>query len=400
MAKDRRTKTTAVGGGKKKKKQGRRVLLIALVVFFVLFAVLAVLVIKALLSTSGSQDTSDSDVNVYESTPDELKRKQAYYVIGLSGADETASTEMLCIACYDKKKETLNILEVPQDTYLGKSDLWACEKAGDVWGNPAPLDWCDFEGKRIYAAEVQTHIDAGHTVSKRKGSASYNLISVFNEELSLPVDGYFMIPQEGFVKLVDLLGGLDVNLESTMKVDSVTYNKGVRTLDGRAALQYVLTRSDGTKGDIDRLVRQRKVMLALFARLTAQNETGLNDTLALVMKGSTPIRTQMSTDDLIQLVLDLKNVKPENVTSQIVPGEATKSGSTAFYSLYRAQLVKQLNAYFNPYGDEITEADVAVTELAVGSGADVHLQKMSSIVVKQSGTVVTEASTATTKKAS
>ena len=397
MAKDRRKKTVAPQ--KKKKKQGRQIITIAASVFLVLFAVLIFILVQVLTAGSGEKDKTQSDLNKYDTTPSALQNKVAYYVVGLLGEDETAATEALMFICHDKKKNTLNIMEVPQDTYLGESDLWSVKKAGLVWGNPAPLDWCDFEGKRIFKAEIEDHKNAGHTVSQRIGSASYNLISVFNEQFAMPVDQYFMIPQAGFVKLVNLLGGVDVDLESSLKVGETTYAKGVRTLDGDAALSYLLKREKGVQGDVDRIVRQRKVFLALFQRLCAQNEEQLlNDSLGPVMRGSTPIRVsgELATADMIQLVLDLADVKPANMTVQLLAGKATSHSSQSYYAIDRAALIKQLNEYFNPYGETIVESDVLVTELVQNTQADVRLQVLSDLAVEQSGKAEVTASTTTT----
>lgn len=393
MAKDNRKKkavkaqvvrTDAASSVKRKQVRGRRIVAIAATVFLVLLVVLGAFMVNEALRQRGAGGNVDSELNKPQITPEANQGKVAYYVVGLLGADENAATEALMLVAYDKEKNSINVLEVPQDTYLGDSDLWSVKKAGQVWGNPAPLDWCDFEGKRIYKAEIQDHINAGHPVSQRKGSASYNLISVFNEQYSMPVDEHFMIPQAGFVKLVNLVGGIDVELESNLKVGDITYKKGVATLDGEAALQYILTRKNGVKGDIDRIVRQRKVFLGLFQALCSQTKEELEqESLTPVMKGSTPIRTNMSTADLVALVQTLATVKVENMTAQLLPGEVTAFNSDSYYTVHREDLITQLNTYFNPYGEPITEADIQVVELAKGSGSDVHFQVLSEIAVNQ-----------------
>ncbi len=381
MAKDNRSKT-----GKKKNKAGR-ILTITVLVFFVLVIIFGIVLVQMLNTTSQKQDQSESTVNVYDTTPSALQNKVAYYVVGLLGEDEQAgATERLTIVCHDKKKNTLSILEVPQDTYLGESDLWAVKKAGEVWGNPAPLDWCEFEGKRIYKAEIEEHKVAGHTVTQKKGSQWYNVVSIFNEQYSLPVDGYFFIPQDAFVKLVDLVDGVDVDLEAAMTLGEIKYGKGIKTLDGAAALAYMLKRDTGVSGDLDRIVRQRKVFLALFQRLCAQNEDQLNDeSLAPLMRGSTPIRTNFSTADTVELVLELADVTPDKMTAQLLPGEVTAFNSNSYYSVHRAELVEVLNTDFHPYDNEVTEADLQVTELASGKESNTHRQVLSEIAVEQSG---------------
>lgn len=384
MAKDTRKK--AKQGTGKKRNQGRRVLMISLAVFCVLLVVFIVIAVRALTKTSAHKDQSDSTVNAYDTTPVALQNKVAYYVVGLLGKEETSPTESLMLLCHDKKKKTINILEVPQDTYLGDSEIWVAKKAGAVWGNPAPLDWCEFEGKRLYKAEIEEHKAAGHTVTQKTGSSSYNVIAIFNEQYSLPVDGYFMIPQEAFVKLVDLLDGIDVKLDNAVTLGETTYGKGVRTLDGTAALQYITTRDKGVAGDISRIVKQRRVFLALFQRLCAQTEEQLeDDSLLPLMGGSTPIRTRTSTDDMLAILKEWRKVTLENMTAQLLPGEVSSFNSDSYYSVHRAELITALNNYFNPYDEPITEADVQITELATGEKSNVHLQKLSEIALDQSG---------------
>ena len=400
MAKDNRKKSAANAkvrsskSKKRKKLSARSILFIACTVFLILVAVFLFVFGKAVLEGDGNQDPTTSNIPQHYQTPENIQNKVAYYVIGLLGEDETSTTEMLAVACYDKQKSTLNFLEIPQDTKLADSNYWSVDKAGNVWGNPAPLIWCEFENRHIYEVDVEAHRTAGHTVTERIGSASENLMSVINETCALPVDAYFMIPQEAFVKLVNLVGGVDVDLETSMKVGEIKYNKGIQTLDGDAALQYVLTRGKGAKGDIERILRQRKVFAALFERLCAQTKEELSsESLAPLMKGSTPIRTNMSTADLVELVLQLSAISSEKITVQMIPGEVS---ADSYFSIHRAQLVEQLNAYFNPYLAKITEADVLVLELAQGTDANVHLQTFAQITVEQGNDPA--GTTTTTKK--
>ncbi len=371
----------------KKKGRGTRILTITVLVFFALVAIFGVVLVNLLNARENHQDTSTSDVNVFDTTPKALQDKVSYYVVGLLGEDEaTGTTERLSIVCHDKKKNTVSILEVPRDTYLGDSELWATKKAGSVWGNPAPLDWCEFEGKRLFDAEIEEHKAAGHTVTQKKGSQWYNVVSIFNEQYALPVDGYFLISQNAFVKLVDLAGGVDVELESGMTLGGITYGKGVKTLDGAGALAYMTKRDKGVDGDLEQLVRQRKVMLALLQRFCAQDRATLEDeTLAPLMRGSTPIRTNFSTAQTVDLVLSLAKVKTENMTAQILPGEVTAFNSDSYYTVHRAELAEVLNADFHPYDNEVTEADLQVTELANSGKTDTHRQVLAELAVPQTG---------------
>ncbi len=384
MAKDRRKKTTGKTrrGGK---VSGKRLLLIAVAVCCVLLVVFGFVAYNAIKNSNNKKDGSESDVNSFDTTPVALQKKVAYYAVGLLGETETSPTPTLFLLCHDKKAKTLNVLEVPQSTYLGDSEIWIEKKAGNVWGNPAPLDWCDFEGKRLYKAQIAECEEQGHTVSQKVGSASYNLVAIFNEQYALPVDGYFMIPQEAFVKLVDLLGGLDVKLDAAVTLGEIKFSAGVRTLDGAGALQYITMGGDSVSAEIARVDRQRRVFFALFQRLCAQTDVQLTeDSLVPVMKGSTPLRTRTSTDDMLAIIQAFREIPAEKVTAMLVPGAEAKTDGVAYYSVYRQQLIEVLNTYFNPYGEPITEADVLVSEIAAGGTADTKLQTMDQIAVTQS----------------
>ena len=385
----------------KRKNTAVKIMIISVLVFFVLVAIFGIILFKTVNATSQERDTSQSDVNKIVTTPKALQDKVAYYVVGLLGEDEQAGTlERLSIVCHDKKKNTVNILEVPQDTYLGEKGMWIVKKAGQTWGNPAPLYFCEFDAEHLHEAEIEEHKAAGHTIVQKKGSGAYNVAAIFNEQYSLPVDECFFLSQPCFVKLVNLLGGVDVELEATMELADIKYEKGVKTLDGAAALEYVLKRDKGVAGDIARLVRQRKVFGALFLRLIAQSEDKLNgDTLVPLMKGSTPIRmfSDVPSADLVSLVRSMAKITAEDITVQLLPGGISPSGSSEqYYGVDRAALIEVLNKDFHPYDNPVKEADLSVTEVETTGATDVKRQLLSEIVAEQSMMLQPEDETAET----
>ena len=103
------------------------------------------------------------------------------------------------------------------------------------------------------------------------------------------------------------------------------------------------------------------------------------------MKGSTPLRTRAKNDEMLAIVKAWRSIPAEKVTAMIIPGTPAKLDGTAYYSVNRAQLIQALNTYFNPYGEEITEAHVQITEIAGDGAVDTKLQTMDTIAVQQSG---------------
>jgi polyisoprenyl-teichoic acid--peptidoglycan teichoic acid transferase len=100
--------------------------------------------------------------------------------------------------------------------------------------------------------------------------------AVLGELLGLEVDHHVLVNMEGFVRGVDALGGVTVDLARPIDVElspaiegdpwiRVRLPAGRRELDGRQALAYVRNRKD-TGGDRARMQRQRCLIAAIAER--------------------------------------------------------------------------------------------------------------------------------------
>lgn len=103
----------------------------------------------------------------------------------------------------------------------------------------------------------------------------------FEQNFGVHIDHYVMTDFEGFVQIIDQLGGIDVHAAQPL-VDSCDLpqavggqcevSPGIVHMDGATALWYV--RSRATSSDYDRLRRAQEVVLAGFARLIDLNMLG------------------------------------------------------------------------------------------------------------------------------
>ena len=405
---------------KKKKKRkvspGKIVVIVLLTILIVVSLVFIIIVGKNVYDSLSSKKTvSEVDLNDYDTTPETDRDKVAYYLVGLLGDEETkAPTDMLALLCYDKQAKTLNVLQVPQNTYLGDSGSWAVKAIGDIWYNPKPLDWCDYCRKQVFEPEISDgkHTACGTAITQKTGSAVENLLQAFNEQYSMPVDYYFLLEKQTFIKLVNLVDGVDVNLEKDMKLSTIEYKAGVQTLDGASAYEYINLREKGVDGDVQRLVSQRQVFVGLLQRLTSRTEEDLTkNIIGPLMSGSTPIRTASDPESILsllaaptkenkedwpaskynqalsKLLTGLSKVPLANMTVYMLPGEAATSEKVAYFSPHKAELAALLQASFNPYGRAISETDLLLIELASNKEADLHKQTFAELAVSQTGEV-------------
>jgi LCP family protein required for cell wall assembly len=133
----------------------------------------------------------------------------------------------------------------------------------------------------------------------------YNLTKKAVTELTgINVDRYMVANFEGFVKLVDLLGGVEINVDKKMRYAdqfgkyTIDLNPGLQLLDGNKALQYVRFRNEPL-GDISRVERQRILLHTVYKK--AMQPGSLMKIPRFLELGKKYIKTDLSTREMIRI---------------------------------------------------------------------------------------------------
>jgi LCP family protein required for cell wall assembly len=120
-------------------------------------------------------------------------------------------------------------------------------------------------------------------------------------------DYYVLTTFEGFIEIIDTLGGVPVNIERSLtdKCDLpqavntyCTVNPGVMIMNGKMALWYV--RSRHSTSDLDRLRRAQEVLQGLFNRLMSLD--AVSHLPELYSSYQQSVQTNMSIDDMASLL--------------------------------------------------------------------------------------------------
>lgn len=134
--------------------------------------------------------------------------------------------------------------------------------------------------------------------------------------LGVPTDFYVTIKFEGLAKVIDALGGLDVDVEKNMNYDDrggdlhIHFKKGLQHLSGEQVVQYARFRHDAMS-DIARMGRQQKVMQLLLTELMKpENLPRLGQIARILMEC---VDTNLSLDQLLALAQHAKEFKPEDI---------------------------------------------------------------------------------------
>jgi len=207
----------------------------------------------------------------------------------LLGADqrenEPARSDTIIVASLNLKEKSVHLLSIPRDTRV------------------------DIPGKGIKAKINHAHAVGGQELA----------VQTVEKFLGIPIHYYIETNFQGFEKIIDILGGITLNVEERMylPLEGIDLKAGLQKLKGHDALSYVRWRGDGT-GDIGRIQRQQKFFKAL-ADQAMQFSTiwKLPDLLEEINK---QVKTDLNLQKMITLGNKFKDFKNIKLETTMVPG--------------------------------------------------------------------------------
>lgn len=136
----------------------------------------------------------------------------------------------------------------------------------------------------------------GHGHDKINHAMSYGGIPLVESSvenlLGIEIDHYVKVNFDGFINVIDALGGVNVDVPARMykPLEAIDLLPGYQTLDGADALAFVRWRGDGT-GDYGRIERQQQFIAALTEKIKGMSMSQALNVVSAVMDS---IETDMS----------------------------------------------------------------------------------------------------------
>ena len=282
---------------KRKKKVWKKVLLIILLLLLVAGGVFAYKVHKNGGGLTGILATA---VGHDEDTKKHLEEFKCL-VLGISTDEEGALlTDTIMVASYNPNTQKATLLSIPRDTYTGT--------------NPAKA----------------TAYQKINSVYSRKRNPQ-DVLDAVNNITGLNLQYYVIVKTEGFIKLVDAIGGVTFNVPIDMDYDDTSQDlhihlkAGEQELDGDKAEQLVRFRhnNDGTSypqeygdNDLGRMRTQRDFIMAVIKQtakvenifkigeiLDVAQENVITNIDFNVAKDYVPYAVEFNTDNLLTATL-------------------------------------------------------------------------------------------------
>ena len=179
--------------------------------------------------------------------------------------------------------------------------------------------------------------------------------------LGIDIDHYITIDTGSFVKIIDAIGGIDIDVEKRMYYEDpwddngglvIDLYPGQQHMDGKTAVTYVRYRD--SEGDIGRVKRQQAFMAACMDKVTSPEIVPRIP--KIVREVIDAVETDMSLRQLLEVAGTLKSAAQNGLDTDMVPG----------YPLYIDDI-----SYWIP---DVEEVRISVAD-ALGIAVDPYLRE-------------------------
>ena len=246
-----------------------------------------------------SEETTASD---WEWVPKEPVTHSSILLLGL---DDHGMADVIMIATYDLDTFKSSLLSIKRDTFV-ENQPWGRADIGQ-----SHLAWANYHGI----------LEEGDFA----GGARMAAFTV-EQMLGIEIHAYASIDFEGFVDLIDYLGGVTVNVAPGFaERPGQALPTGLQRLNGEQALIYARHRMNpripepgSTSQDGDR-IRRNQVLLKALAEQCRDMET--DELMALVDRLEGNLFTSMDDWDILQLINILYHNDAADIETAVLPGE-------------------------------------------------------------------------------
>ena len=194
------------------------------------------------------------------------------------------------------------------------------------------------------------------------------MIETIKTITKMPVHYYCEVNFDGFIEIIDILGGVDYEVPFDMNYDDPVQNlhihlkKGFQHLDGQGAHDFVRFRHNNKgegeyapgeykKGDIGRIGAQQKFLKELFRQ--KMQPQYLLKAPALINAAYGNVKTNFTVASALDFVTILKSAESTNLESFVLPGEGRYIGNVSYY-VYSPSETKELVLTEFGYPEEVT----------------------------------------------
>lgn len=173
----------------------------------------------------------------------------------------------------------------------------------------------------------------GYSDNKINAAYAYGgmelLTNTVEENFAIKIDGCIEVDFSGFEKIIDEIGGVDIELNEDeayylSRTNDISFTEGPNKLNGKTALEYARIRYIGND-DYERTERQRRLLISIFDVVKDSNIKTLldmsNDIIPL-------ITTNLKNSQILSLVTNVILMNISDIETYRIPADGEFTPAT------------------------------------------------------------------------
>jgi LCP family protein required for cell wall assembly len=233
-------------------------------------------------------------------------------MMGLDARDweqgEVPRTDTMILFTVDPLTLTAGMLSIPRD----------------LWVNIPGYDY----------GKINTAYYLGE-INQLPGGGPGLAVKTVEELLGVPINYYAQIDFDAFVKFIDDVGGLPIELTESITLETIgnynekTFEPGSYTLPGKWALAYVRDRK-GAGGDFERQQHQQQAIIAIRNQILEWDQMPklMANAPTIYADLSSGIHTNLSLDQIVQFALLMQQVPLDNIKQGYIGTDTVEFGTS------------------------------------------------------------------------
>lgn len=283
-----------------------------------------------------AQDSGSDLPNSF--VPDSIKdqisgnaqQKEGVFTFLLGGTDEDGTrTDVLMTVTLDTVNGSIKMLSIPRDSMVRANTSTGVRKINSAFGTKRGI-----EATKEAVARI-----TGYYVNR-----------------------YVIVDLDGFVELIDAVGGVWYDVPRDMYYKDPTQDlyidlkKGYQLLDGEKAIQLVRFRKGYLNQDLGRIETTQGFLKALFETLVQPKNIMKFQSYAKLLTEDT--ETDLTISELVWLATQAAKIDPEKIESFTAPGSSRMVYGASYIVLKEEPLLEIINTHMNPLKTPILDVDV------------------------------------------
>ncbi|HBO17185.1 MAG: hypothetical protein UR69_C0002G0160 [Candidatus Moranbacteria bacterium GW2011_GWE2_35_2-] len=261
---------------------------------------------KIILNSDKNKENYSSDLSGSITTETELRGEKDgrinILMLGIAGENKPGKnlTDTIIIMSINTVTKKIGMLSLPRDLYTNIPETKNYTKINSIY---------------------QYGLDENQGITPIKEAV--------NNITGLDIHYFMVIDFEGFEKIIDNLGGINVNVERDIydsrypgpnySYETFEIKKGLHKMDGSTALKYARQRHNDPEGDFGRAKRQQQVIQAaknkVFSLKTLFNFIALNNLLNTLGEH---IKTDIRIDEIRSFISLSRRLDTQNISTAVI----------------------------------------------------------------------------------